>query len=40
MDYAGACAELNRWVYAGGQKWKGLMNRRDVEYEVCTWSQK
>lgn len=39
-DYGGACAELKRWVYAGGQKWKGLMNRRDVEYEVCTWSQK
>jgi len=39
-DYGGACAELKRWVYAGGKKWKGLMNRRDVEYEVCTWSQK
>lgn len=39
-DYSGACAELKRWVYAGGQKWRGLMNRRDVEYEVCTWGQK
>ncbi|KMK11057.1 lysozyme [Pluralibacter gergoviae] len=39
-DYAGACAELKRWVYAGGKKWRGLMNRRDVEYEVCTWGQK
>lgn len=39
-DYAGACSELKRWVYAGGQKWRGLMNRRDVEYEVCTWGQK
>ncbi|HFQ8925000.1 TPA: lysozyme [Citrobacter freundii] len=39
-DCAGACSELKRWVYAGGKKWKGLMNRRDVEYEVCTWSQK
>lgn len=39
-DYAGACSELKRWIYAGGEKWKGLMNRRDVEYEVCTWSQK
>lgn len=39
-DYAGACAELKRWVYADGQKWRGLMNRRDVEYEVCTWGQK
>ena len=35
-DYAGACDELKRWVYAGGKKWKGLMNRRDVEYEICT----
>lgn len=39
-DYAGACAELKRWVYAGGKKWKGLINRRDVEYEVCTWGQR
>ena len=39
-DYAGACDALKRWVYAGGKKWKGLMNRRDVEYEVCTWSQR
>lgn len=39
-DYAGACDELKRWVYAGGKKWKGLMNRRDVEYEVCNWSQR
>lgn len=39
-DYSGACSELKRWVYADGKKWKGLMNRRDVEYEVCTWSQR
>lgn len=39
-DYQGACSELKRWVFAGGKKWNGLMNRRDVEYEVCTWSQK
>ncbi|VFS85655.1 lysozyme-like protein [Escherichia coli] len=39
-DYAGACNELKRWVFAGGKKWKGLMNRRDVEREVCMWSQK
>lgn len=38
-DYLGACEQLKRWTYAGGQKWKGLVNRRDVEYEVCTWSQ-
>lgn len=39
-DYAGACDEMRRWTFAGGKQWKGLMNRRDVEYEVCTWSQK
>lgn len=39
-DRAGACNELHRWIYADGKKWKGLMNRRAVEYEVCTWSQK
>ncbi|HFD3847264.1 lysozyme [Serratia marcescens] len=39
-DYDGACSEMLRWVYAGGKKWKGLMNRRDVEYQVCSWSQK
>lgn len=40
QDYAGACDELRRWTYAGGKQWKGLMNRRDVEYEVCTWGEK
>lgn len=39
-DYTGACDELQRWVFAGGRKWKGLMNRRDVEREVCMWEQK
>lgn len=39
-DYDGSCSEMLRWVYAGGKKWKGLMNRRDVEYQVCTWGQK
>lgn len=39
-DVPGACKELQRWTYAGGKKWKGLINRRDVEYEVCTWGQK
>ncbi|WP_171998267.1 lysozyme [Cronobacter sp. JZ38] len=34
-DYAGACNELKRWIYAGGKKWKGLMNRREVEYAIC-----
>lgn len=40
MDYAGACDELKRWVYAGGKQWKGLMNRREIEREVCMWEQK
>lgn len=34
-DQAGACEELRRWVYAGGMKWKGLMNRRDMERSLC-----
>lgn len=37
-DTIGACNELQRWVYAGGKKWKGLINRRDVETTVCKWS--
>lgn len=34
-DQDGACEELRRWVYAGGMKWKGLMNRRDMERSLC-----
>ncbi len=36
-DTASACDQLKRWVYAGGKKWKGLMNRREIETEVCMW---
>lgn len=32
-----ACAGLRQWIWAGGRKWQGLVNRRDVEYEVCHW---
>ncbi|WP_336803598.1 lysozyme [Erwinia aphidicola] len=39
-DTAGACNELRRWTYAGGKQWKGLMNRREIEREVCLWGQK
>ncbi len=39
-DYSGACDQLHRWVYADGKKWQGLVNRREIEYEVCTWGQK
>lgn len=38
-DYTGACAELNRWIYADGKPWKGLVNRRDIEKQVCEWQQ-
>lgn len=39
-DYTGACDQLRRWTYAGGKHWKGLMNRREIEREVCTWGVK
>jgi lysozyme len=34
-DYAGACAELDRWVMAGGKRVQGLVNRRAAEREWC-----
>lgn len=34
-DTRGACAELDRWVYAKGQKLAGLVNRRAAERELC-----
>lgn len=34
-DWKGACAELDRWVYAGGKKWRGLERRRAHEREFC-----
>ncbi|WP_286973570.1 lysozyme [Pseudomonas sp.] len=34
-DTRGACAELSRWVYAGGQKLGGLVRRRAAERELC-----
>lgn len=34
-DAAGACAELSRWVYAGGKRLNGLVKRRAVERELC-----
>ena len=37
---AGAGDQLRRWVYAGGKKWKGLMNRREIERDVCMWGVK
>lgn len=34
-DMAGACAELSRWTYAGGQQLPGLVKRRQAERELC-----
>ncbi len=34
-DYAGACAELSRWVYAGGRVLPGLVKRRAAERALC-----
>lgn len=34
-DAMGACAELSRWVYAGGRKLGGLVRRRAAERELC-----
>jgi len=30
------CSELKRWNVAGGQVLKGLVKRRDAEYQMCT----
>jgi GH24 family phage-related lysozyme (muramidase) len=34
-DYARACVSLNNWVYAGGKRVQGLVNRRRAETELC-----
>lgn len=34
-DIAGACAELSRWVVAGGQRMAGLERRRADERRMC-----
>jgi lysozyme len=34
-DYAGGCHELSRWVYAGGRRVQGLVNRREKEKAQC-----
>jgi len=36
-DTKGACDALRNWTYAGGKKWQGLVNRREIEREVCLW---
>lgn len=40
-----ACKDLKDWIYAGkdsagnARKWQGLINRRDIEKEICDWKQ-
>lgn len=34
-DRMGACAELSRWVNAGGKPLPGLVKRREAEREMC-----
>lgn len=34
-DTAGACAELSKWVYAGGIRLNGLVTRRAEERALC-----
>ncbi|WP_057921140.1 lysozyme [Lysobacter capsici] len=34
-DFAGACAQLSRWDYAGGRQVKGLTRRRAAERQLC-----
>lgn len=34
-DMAQACGQIMRWVYAGGKRVQGLVNRRQAEYTLC-----
>ena len=34
-DWAGACKELDKWKYAGGRVYRGLVLRRADERKVC-----
>ncbi|UUC92453.1 lysozyme [Comamonas sp. C11] len=34
-DFGGACAELSRWIYAGGKELPGLVKRRAAERQLC-----
>ena len=34
-DWDSACAQLDRWVFAGGQRLRGLERRRAAERAVC-----
>ncbi|GAA0468469.1 lysozyme RrrD [Tatumella punctata] len=35
--YTEACNSLTRWVYIGRTKSTGLINRREIEKEICLW---
>lgn len=37
-DYAGACAQIVRWIYAGDRVEPGLVTRRKAEYRQCMGS--
>lgn len=39
QDYAGACAEMKRWVYSKKRKLPGLVARREGEYQMCMKGQ-
>jgi lysozyme len=34
-DYARACVSLGNWVFAGGKRVQGLVNRRKAETTLC-----
>jgi lysozyme len=34
-DKLGSCKAILLWVYAGGRKIQGLVNRRNAEYRLC-----
>lgn len=34
-DRSASCKAILMWVYAGGRKIQGLVNRRNAEYRLC-----
>lgn len=38
-DYKGACQEILRWNRAGGKVVRGLSQRREKEYRLCTGTE-
>jgi lysozyme len=40
FNYAGACAQIKRWIFAGGKVFAGLVNRRGDEYSMCMGTMK